>query len=366
VIHRDIKPANIFLARRGDGSVHAKILDFGIAKMTDRPAAGFQTEAGSVLGTPYYLAPERATGQALDPRADLYSLGVILYELLTGNVPFVADSFVEILGKHVRQHALDPRQAAPERPIPDRIARLTMRLLAKDPADRPENAGVLAVELGRIAREDAASLRAVATGPRLSAGEAGTSTRVLVEVAARSTSAGVGPGPMTSFAGGVVPAAPATEPGDSRPDAAETEDADLPDGPRRRGPTAAVFLLIVFGVLGAAAGLAYLELRGPAQAARAPAEPAALESPGIPASSASTIAEPAPGVAGRAEPESPAPGPNSSAPGEPEPGPEAPRPARPRREKPRKAPREPTPADKPTESSTAATGPTIKDDVYEE
>ncbi|RMG96444.1 MAG: serine/threonine protein kinase [Deltaproteobacteria bacterium] len=165
VLHRDVKPGNIFLADTGAGRVRVKILDFGIAKLVDDEHA-VHTEMGTVLGTPYYLAPERAQGRRLDPRADLYSLGVILYEILTGNVPFLDASFMGVLAKHMREVPLDPRQAAPERAIPDGIARLTMALLAKDPDDRPQSAAEVAAALEHMLATEGDALAQVPFGPR--------------------------------------------------------------------------------------------------------------------------------------------------------------------------------------------------------
>ncbi|MEZ4453308.1 MAG: protein kinase [Nannocystaceae bacterium] len=164
VVHRDIKPGNLFLAEAGDGSTIPKILDFGIAKAIDD--AGVQTQAGSLLGTPYYLAPERALGRPLDPRADLYSLGVILYEILTGDVPFVGASMMAVLGHHIHTAPLDPRQAAPERPIPASLAHLTMGLLAKDPATRPQSGAEVAAALRSILAAESVRLAALPVGPR--------------------------------------------------------------------------------------------------------------------------------------------------------------------------------------------------------
>jgi serine/threonine protein kinase len=182
VIHRDIKPANVFCQARGgsdDGGTRVKILDFGIAKMT-AGGQGVQTQQGSLLGTPYYLAPERVmgVGSQLTPAADVYSVGVILYEMLTGNVPFVADSFMGILARHVHTEPLDPRQAAPERGIPDSIASWCMRLLAKQPRDRP-SAAELAVELRGLLARERGLLAGVRVGPREGTASAGEDTQVL-------------------------------------------------------------------------------------------------------------------------------------------------------------------------------------------
>lgn len=151
VVHRDVKPANVFLASDGEGGVVPKLLDFGIAKAVAE--SGVQTRAGSLLGTPYYLAPERALGRSLDPRADLYSLGVILYEMVTGDIPFADANFMAVLGHHIHTTPLDPRQAAPERPIPDGLAGLVMALLAKDPAARPADGEAVAQALEAIAAD---------------------------------------------------------------------------------------------------------------------------------------------------------------------------------------------------------------------
>ena len=203
VIHRDIKPANVFCqAPEREGCPNIKILDFGIAKMADA-TQGVQTQQGSLLGTPYYVAPERVmgVGSQLTASADLYSVGVILYEMLTGNVPFVADSFMGILARHVHSEPLDPRQAAPDRAIPDSIASTCMRLLAKDPVDRP-SAAELAIELREMLVRERALLARVCVGPRDDATHVGEDTKVLAggEVHEAISERPTVP-PMDSFAG---------------------------------------------------------------------------------------------------------------------------------------------------------------------
>jgi serine/threonine protein kinase len=187
VVHRDIKPANVFLHHESGGRVQPKILDFGIAKMQATEHTAIATAAGTVLGTPYYLAPERALGKPLDPRADLYSLGVMMYELLTGNVPFIDRTFMGVLALHIKAPPLDPRQAAPDRHLPDSVARLAMTLLAKTPEARPPDAASVARELDRILAEEP-GLDAVETGPRAQA-NADAETQHLDDIAHRATAA---------------------------------------------------------------------------------------------------------------------------------------------------------------------------------
>jgi eukaryotic-like serine/threonine-protein kinase len=135
VIHRDLKPENIFLASGGDGFDRVKLLDFGIARsMQDARLTG----AGEVFGTPQYMAPERITSIDAGPSADLYALGVILYEMLCGTLPFDAADVTTYFIKHLKEMPPAPRQR--DASIPEPIDRLIMELLAKDARDRPVDA----------------------------------------------------------------------------------------------------------------------------------------------------------------------------------------------------------------------------------
>ncbi|MEM9457368.1 MAG: serine/threonine-protein kinase [Myxococcota bacterium] len=206
IVHRDIKPANLFLhVDPGDPQrrVRAKILDFGIAKVTTGDATRIETQAGTLLGTPYYLAPERALGRPLDPRADLYSLGVLLYEVLTGLVPFESDTFMGILAQHIKAQPLDPRQAAPDRTLPPGICQLTMRLLAKEPVQRPPDGVTLAAEIEGLLHAESAAIASVVTGPPPVGVVAQDDTVELQEIALRST---VAPGPSGGRPGGATQA----------------------------------------------------------------------------------------------------------------------------------------------------------------
>ncbi|MBL4685587.1 MAG: serine/threonine protein kinase, partial [Nannocystaceae bacterium] len=188
IVHRDVKPDNVFLHRLTDGKVQPKLLDFGLAKATAADLTQVETQAGTLLGTPYYLAPERALGRPLDPRADLYSLGIMLYETLTGNVPFVDDSFMGILALHIKSTPLDPRQAAPDRELPDTLCRVTLALLAKDPHDRPASGAAVAELLDEVVAQHAARLATIKTGPREVSGPSDETT-TLATIAERPTAA---------------------------------------------------------------------------------------------------------------------------------------------------------------------------------
>jgi serine/threonine-protein kinase len=132
VIHRDLKPDNIFLTRNNDREF-VKLLDFGVAKMA---GAGRLTRAGMVFGTPHYMSPEQAAGQSVDHRADIYALGVILYECFTGRVPFEADTYMGVLTKHMFATPEPLERIAPDASRLGALGPIAMRCLAKSPAER--------------------------------------------------------------------------------------------------------------------------------------------------------------------------------------------------------------------------------------
>jgi serine/threonine protein kinase len=143
VVHRDVKPSNVFLTRSG----LAKIGDFGIARVTSDPSI---TLTGEMFGSAPYVAPERITGGAIDPRSDLYSLGCVLFEMVTGRPPFEGEDPVSLTYRHV--HDTPPDASADG--IPPELSLLIGRLLSKDPADRPQTAHELALAVSTVSLPD--------------------------------------------------------------------------------------------------------------------------------------------------------------------------------------------------------------------
>jgi serine/threonine protein kinase len=169
LVHRDIKPANVWLE---EGRGRVRIVDFGLARGTE-PDAQF-SQAGTVIGTPAYMAPEQATAAAVDARCDLFSLGAVLYRAATGKSPFGDGDTLSILS------ALATRTPAPPHKIVSSLPRmfsgLVMRLLAKDPADRPQSArevveAIEALERGEAAQEADACPQEVTASPPTPAAE---------------------------------------------------------------------------------------------------------------------------------------------------------------------------------------------------
>ncbi len=147
VVHRDIKPSNVLIDKHG-----AELLtDFGIAKMVEDSGGTQLTSAGSILGTPAYMAPEQAEGKPVDGRTDLYSLGVVLYELLTGQPPYQAETPLAVVLKHLHDPLPPPRSIKPD--IPDALERAVLKAMSKNPKDRYQTAAEMQQALKVALRE---------------------------------------------------------------------------------------------------------------------------------------------------------------------------------------------------------------------
>lgn len=132
ITHRDLKPENVFLIRRDEVEDFVKVLDFGIAKVGNGPNR--LTRAGEVLGTPHYMSPEQCEGEGVDHRTDIYALGVLLYEMVTGHVPHDADTMMGILTKHMYEEPIPPSVRVPH--VSEELEVLIMRCLEKQPGRR--------------------------------------------------------------------------------------------------------------------------------------------------------------------------------------------------------------------------------------
>jgi serine/threonine-protein kinase len=181
IVHRDMKPENIFLARDDDGEI-AKVLDFGIAKRQNQQLSDVGTKTGSLLGTPFYMSPEQARGtKTIDYRSDLFSLAVIVYQCLTGQLPFYSEGLGDILAQIMYEPLPVPSQKAPD--LPPTFDAWWARASAREPDDRFQSAKELAEALAVALRlSDPVEITAIA--PRVQAMSspdlAGSSPRIRV------------------------------------------------------------------------------------------------------------------------------------------------------------------------------------------
>ncbi|HEV8064646.1 MAG TPA: Stk1 family PASTA domain-containing Ser/Thr kinase [Acidimicrobiales bacterium] len=207
VVHRDVKPGNVLITR--DGQV--KVADFGIARAVGSDESVTQT--GLVMGTATYFSPEQAQGLGVDGRSDVYSLGVVLYEMVTGRPPFLADTPVAIAYKHVSENAVPPRQHEPR--LPEALEAVIMRAMAKNPANRYPTADDFYLDLERFARGE--PVQAEAAGDATTALAAGGAATVLQPEVGAAALAGAG-----GAVAAMTPSALAAGGRDGRPDMPKT------------------------------------------------------------------------------------------------------------------------------------------------
>lgn len=173
VIHRDLKPENIMLQKMADDVDYVKVLDFGIAKVMAPEMPGL-TRGDLVCGTPQYMSPEQATGAAVDGRSDLYAVGVVMYRMVTGFLPFEGRNPMEYLTKHASEKPMQPRLRRPDAVISPELEALILKALEKDPAKRPQTAEdfrreLLEIEAVRRVESTGTVVNAVKMGPRSAA-----------------------------------------------------------------------------------------------------------------------------------------------------------------------------------------------------
>lgn len=242
IIHRDLKPENIFLCKQGGIENFAKVLDFGLAKVTERemqPGSLILTQEGMVFGTPEFMSPEQAQGKTLDARSDVYSLAVILYELLTGKLPFDARSPMEFITLHVQATPIPLSVRAPDRSFPPGLEDVILKAMAKRPEDRYQGAGEFAAHLAAVV-PDAAVREALSALPDAALALAATQPS---RPAMRSENA-----PPSPIAENSVRAKSATPP----PGAPAAGLAPSPSPPAKSGglPVAALILIgVVIGLV---------------------------------------------------------------------------------------------------------------------
>lgn len=156
VVHRDLKPGNVMVADASGEHPRVQVLDFGLAKLLRAEASqslSALTEQNMVFGTPEYMAPEQARGDEVDIRCDVYAVGIVLYEMLTGTVPFQASSAVSVMTSHLMDAPDPPSSRAPKANIPPAVEAVVLHALAKEPAKRYPTAGALSEALQRARQE---------------------------------------------------------------------------------------------------------------------------------------------------------------------------------------------------------------------
>ena len=226
IVHRDLKPDNIYLIKRGSETDFVKVLDFGIAKVGG--SSSKLTKAGQVFGTPHYMSPEQCAGSNVDARTDIYALGVILYEMSSGRVPFDADNLMGILTKHMYEQPIPPRELPPPVDVPPGLEAVIMKCLAKSADARYQSMAEMRADLERL--------------------EAGLTPQAVVDAVDRASGTRMDPTGRTAL---------------PRDSAMRIGTGDAPEASRRSPVLLAVGALAVVGILSGGGYIAYASMQAP-------------------------------------------------------------------------------------------------------
>ena len=250
IVHRDLKPENIWIGSTSRGQPRVRLLDFGIAKLLETGARTV-TDVGAVMGTPHFMSPEQCNGRGVDQRTDIYALGVLMYRLFAGRLPFQGQTYAEILVRQITETPPPPSQIAPEsRAVPPALDRLVMSCLEKDPTLRPQEIGEVGTALASIFRTPAIGAPNPSSGARAPAG-APTAPAASAKLSA--------PPPTTSTTVGVSVADTqiASDAASAHVVSSDAHAAEVPAGAGARGKIAIAVLVVVATIT-----IGWLVLRG--------------------------------------------------------------------------------------------------------
>ncbi|MBI2897710.1 MAG: protein kinase [Deltaproteobacteria bacterium] len=237
IVHRDLKPDNIFLGTSDDGSLLVKVLDYGLARIMtadDSRPSTLLTQIGTIVGTPIYMSPEQARGKPLDQRTDLYSMGVVLYEMLTGVPPFQDEDAVLVLGKHIREPVPLMESIGAKVAPPEALEILVHALLQKQPGDRPPDASHVYQALRDYLMMSGSRGASLPSMPSEEGSQPWTLARL-----ARTADAKAESGILERL----EPAPPAPEPDAEEPEIEEVDAAATDSSPTAAEPVQSVLLL---------------------------------------------------------------------------------------------------------------------------
>ncbi len=290
IIHRDLKPANIYLVEHGDEPDFVKVLDFGLVKNVSDTKGEELTQAGLFMGSPKYMAPEQISGEKVDARTDIYALGIIMYEMLTGKVPFDSATSVNILMAHVKQDAPPMRQMNPNVEVSGAIEETVARCMAKAPDDRFRSMDEVLAALKRLGAATL-TMNGLSTGERNALGNSGSGPRLGSVTGGHPIPHHTGASPAFLSPGSTSEIGSFPSPL-SMPTEGAASGVPLASVPPGKGGSKGMLLVAVVGALAVAGTIAFVALRpGPTAAAGQPAtQPVAAGASPVTSTGASPVA----------------------------------------------------------------------------